>query len=155
MVLQGLKPHIFIHLNKFMGRWADEVPIVLWSLQTSPNRSTGFTPFFVVYSAKVVLPTDLDYGALRVQAYDERRSGESLQDTLDQLDEARDVVLLWSAKYQQTLQRYHSRNIRGWVFQVGDLVIRRVETMKDKHKLKPPRKDPSSSCKSYALGLTS
>jgi hypothetical protein len=78
MVLQGLKPRIFSHLNKFVGRWAGEVPVVLWSMRTSPNRSTAFTPFFMVYGAEVMLPTDLDYGAPRVQAYDEERSEESL-----------------------------------------------------------------------------
>lgn len=75
MVLQGL--------NKFMGRWAEVVPVVLWSLRTSPNQSTGFTPFFMVDGAEAVLPTDLDYDALRVQVHDEGRLEESLQDTLD------------------------------------------------------------------------
>jgi hypothetical protein len=32
----------------------------------SPNWSTGFTAFFMVYGAEAVLPTDLDYGAPRV-----------------------------------------------------------------------------------------
>jgi hypothetical protein len=36
-----------------------QVPSVLWSLWTMPNKSTGFTPFFMVYWAEVVLPTDL------------------------------------------------------------------------------------------------
>jgi hypothetical protein len=75
MVQQGL--------NKFVGRWAGVVPAVLWSLRMSPNRSTGFTPFFMVYGAEAVLPTHLDYGTPRVQAHDEGRSEESLQDTLD------------------------------------------------------------------------
>jgi hypothetical protein len=47
---------------------------------------------------------------------------ESLQDALDQLEEARDVALMRSAKYQQTLRRYDSRNVRGWAFKVGDVV---------------------------------
>jgi hypothetical protein len=78
MVLKDLKACIFSRLNKFAGRWAGEVPIVLWSLHTSPNRSTGFTPFFMVYRAEVMLLTDLDYGAPRVQAYDEGGLEESL-----------------------------------------------------------------------------
>ncbi|XP_025813073.1 uncharacterized protein K02A2.6-like [Panicum hallii] len=46
MVLQGLKPRIFDQLKKFAGRWVEELPAILWSLGTTPNRSTGFTPFF-------------------------------------------------------------------------------------------------------------
>ncbi|XP_072146516.1 uncharacterized protein [Setaria viridis] len=63
MVLQGLKPRIFDSLKKFMGRWAGMVRAVLWSLRTTPNRSTGFTPLFMVYGAEAVLPTILDYEA--------------------------------------------------------------------------------------------
>lgn len=54
----------------------------------------------MVYSAETVLLTDLNYGAPRDEAYDKKRSEEWLQDALDQLDEAHDVALLHSAKYQ-------------------------------------------------------
>jgi hypothetical protein len=104
MILQGLKPRIFNRLKKFVGRWAAELPAVLWSLRTTPSRATGFTLFYMVYSSKVVLPTDLDYGALRVRAYDEQEVEASLEDAMDQLNEARDVALLRTAKYQQTLR---------------------------------------------------
>ena len=58
------------------------------------NRSTGFTLFFMVYNAEAVLPTDLDYGAPRVLAYDEAKVRKDRQDALDQLDEARKTTLL-------------------------------------------------------------
>ncbi|XP_025791824.1 uncharacterized protein LOC112873008 [Panicum hallii] len=111
MVLQSLKPRIFDRLNKFAGLWAGEVPAVLWSLRTNPNQSTGFTPFLMVYGAEAVLPTDLDYGAPRVKAYNEDRLEESRQDAVNQIDEARDVALLQSTKYHQTLCRYHRSNV--------------------------------------------
>ena len=63
----------------------------------------------MVYGSEAILPTDLDYGAPRVTAYDEQGAEASLEDAMDQLDEARDVALLRSAKYQQALCRYHSR----------------------------------------------
>jgi hypothetical protein len=55
--------------------------------------------FFLVYGSETVLPTDLEYGAPRIKAFDERGSETSLEDALDQLEEARDVALLHSAKY--------------------------------------------------------
>ena len=100
MVLQGLKPRIFNRLNKFGARWVAELPVVLWSLRITPSRATGYMPFFMVYGAEVVLPMDLDYGAPRVRAYNEVRAEASHQDAMDQLDEARDIALLYSAKYQ-------------------------------------------------------
>jgi hypothetical protein len=69
----------------------------------------GFTPFILVYGAEAILPTDLEYGSPRLQAYNERNNQVSREDSLDQLDEARDVALLHSAKYQQPLRRYHER----------------------------------------------
>ena len=83
MVLQGLKSRIFNRLNKFGARWVTELPSVLWSLRTTPSRATGYTPFFMVYGSESVLPTDLNYGALRVRAYDEQGAEASLEDALD------------------------------------------------------------------------
>jgi hypothetical protein len=61
-----------------------------------------------------------------------------LKDAIDQLDEARDVALLWSAKYLQALRCYHECNMLPREFHVGDLVLRRVQGSKDRHKLSPP-----------------
>ena len=77
MVLQGLKPRIFDRLKKYAGRWVTEVPAMLWILRTTPNRSTGFTPFFLAYGAEVVLPSDLDHGTPRVKAFDQDRATEA------------------------------------------------------------------------------
>ena len=126
MVLQGLKPRIFDKLNKFVGRWIEELPAVLWSLRTTPSRATGFSPFFLVYGAEAVLPTDLLYGSPRVAHYDEGQAVEAQQDAVDQLDEARNIAILRSAKYQQALRQDHERRIRGRALSVGDLVLRRI-----------------------------
>ena len=70
----------------------------------TPSQATGCTPFFMVYGSEAILPTDLDYGAPRVRAYDEQGAEASLEDSMDQLDEVCDITLLYSAKYQQALQ---------------------------------------------------
>ena len=72
MILQGLKPRIFNKLNKFCRRWLTELPSVIWSLRTTPSRATGFTPFFLVYGAEAMLPTDLEYGSSRLKTYQEQ-----------------------------------------------------------------------------------
>jgi transposase InsO family protein len=74
MILQGLKPRIYSDLHKFGRRWIKELPLVVWSLRTMPSQATGFTPFFLVYGAEAVLPTDLEYGSPRMRAYDDRRN---------------------------------------------------------------------------------
>ena len=83
-------------------------------------------PFFMVYGSEAVLPTDLDYSAPRVRAYDEQGAKASLKDAMDQLDKARDVALLRSAKYQQELRWFHNHRVWGRAFNVGDLVLHLV-----------------------------
>jgi hypothetical protein len=77
LILQGLKLRILtqegedVHarLSTRARRWAVEDPSVLWSLRTIPHRSTNFTPFFMVYGAVVVLPTELQYRSPRVLSF--------------------------------------------------------------------------------------
>ena len=92
----------------------------------TPSRATSYTPFFMVYGSEAILPIDLDYGAPRVRAYDEQGAKVSLEDAIDQLDEACDVALLRSARYQQALRRYHSHRVWGRAFNSGDLVLHLV-----------------------------
>jgi hypothetical protein len=142
MILQGLKPRIYNDLNKFGKRWMKELPSVVCSLRTTPSRATGFLSFFLVYGAEAILPTDLEYGSSRTKAYDSRSNQASREDSLDQLEEARDVALLHSARYQQSLRRYRARGVQSRGFQVGDLVLRLRQDARGRHKLTPPWEGP-------------
>jgi hypothetical protein len=119
-----------------------ELPSVVWSLRTMPSRATGFTPFFLVYGAEAILPTDLEYGSPRTRTYDDRSNQTSREDSLDQLEEARDMALLHSARYQQSLRRYHARGVWSQDLQVGDLVLRLRLDARGRHKLTPPWEVP-------------
>jgi hypothetical protein len=142
MILQGLRPRIYNDLNKFGRRWMKELPSVVWSLRTTPSRATSFTPFFLIYGAEAILPTDLEYGSPRMKAYDDRSNQTNREDSLDQLEEARDMALLHSTRYQQSLRRYHARGVRSRDLQVGDLVLRLRQDARGRHKLTPPREGP-------------
>jgi hypothetical protein len=111
MILQGLKPMIFDRLNKSGRKWLQELPTVVWSLKTTPSRATRFTLFFLVYGVEAVLPTDLEYGSPRVRGYDEGANQQAREDSLDQLDEARTVALMHSARYQQAVDGEISVNL--------------------------------------------
>jgi hypothetical protein len=76
------------------------------------------------------------------KAYDDRSNQASREDSLDQLEEARNVALLHSARYQQSLRRYHARGVRPRGFQVGDLVLRLRQDARGRHKLTPLWKGP-------------
>ena len=42
---------------------------MIWSINTTPNRSTGYMPFFMVYEAEAVLPSDICHDSPRVAAF--------------------------------------------------------------------------------------
>jgi hypothetical protein len=98
----------------------------------------GFTPFFLVYDAEAVLPTDLEYGSPRVGGCDEGTNQRAHKDSLDQLDEAHTVALMHSATYKQALRRYQARKIRRRDFDEGDLVLRLRQDNRGRHNLSPP-----------------
>jgi transposase InsO family protein len=141
-ILHGLKPRLVVPLERAAGCWAEELSSVLWGIRTTPNRSTGFTPFFLVYGAEAVMPTDIAYDSPRVANYAEEDNERARQDDIDLLDEARDLALSRTAIYQQDLRRYHSRRVRSRSFQVGDLVLRLIQDKKGMHKLSPPWEGP-------------
>jgi hypothetical protein len=117
-------------LERSAGCWVEEPPSVLWSPRTTPNRSVGFTPFFLVYGAEAVLPTDIEFDTPRVVRYTKDEAKEACEDSIDLLEEARELALSRTALYQQQLRRYHSRKIRL------------IQNTKGMHKLSSPWEGP-------------
>ena len=118
------------------------MPSVIWSLRTTPSRATGFAPFFLVYGTEAMLPTDLEYGSPRLKAYQEQQNQQAREDSLDRVDEARDVALLHSARYQQSLRRYQVQRIRRRDLNKGDLVLRLRQDNRGRHKFSLPWEGP-------------
>ena len=143
LVLSGIKPRLIEPLQRSAGCWIEELPAVLWSLRTTPNRSTGYTPFFLVYGAEAVLPADIEHDLPRVTQYTEAEVQEARQNDVDLLEEARELALSKSAIYQQNLRRYHSCKVCPRVFREGDLVLRLVQRTTSMHKLSPHGKGHS------------
>jgi hypothetical protein len=52
------------------------------------------------------------------------------------------MALLHSARYQQSLRRYHARGVWSRDLQAGDLVLRLKQDTRGRHKLTPPREGP-------------
>ena len=99
-ILRGIKPRLMVPLHRTPGCWVEELPSVLWSINTTPNRSMGYTPFFMVYGAEVVLPSDIRQDSPRVAAYVEAVNEKARQEALDLLDEERDIAAARSVIYQ-------------------------------------------------------
>ena len=76
-----------VPLQQTSGCWVEELPSVLWSINTTPNRSTCYTPFFMVYEAEAVLPSGIRHDSPRVAAYIGADNEQDRHDALDFLHE--------------------------------------------------------------------
>ena len=125
--MSGIKPRLVRSLEQSDCHWVEELDFVLWGLRTTPNRSTGYTPFFMVYGVEAVLPCDLIHDAPRVCMYEEKEAELDRQDDLDALEEERDIARARSTFYQQQARCYHNREARAKTYNVGDLVLQLPE----------------------------
>jgi hypothetical protein len=112
LICNGLKKRLLAPLERAKHAWVEELPSLLWSVRTTPNAATQEIPFFLVHGAEAVLLVKITHEAPRITAYDETTSTEALQDDVDALDEARDKALARAMRYQQSLQNYHSSQVR-------------------------------------------
>jgi hypothetical protein len=48
------------------GKWADQLPKLLWGLNTTESRATVFMPFRLMYRAKAMTPQELKHGSPQI-----------------------------------------------------------------------------------------
>jgi hypothetical protein len=70
-----------------------------------------------------------------VEMYNEGKAHEARQLELDSVEEARCTALVQSARYLQGIWRYHDHNMRERSFNIGDLVLLRIQDESGLHKL--------------------
>jgi hypothetical protein len=114
-------------LEESKGNWPDELPIVLWAYRTTHRTATGETPFSLTYGSEAVIPTEIGEPSLRVLSFDENGNDLALQNNLELLSEQRDLAAIRSAAYQRQTARYYNRRVRKRGFNVGDLVLRKIQ----------------------------
>jgi hypothetical protein len=82
-----------------------------------------------------------------VEQYDEGISEDSRRVDVDGLEEARCVALVKSARYIEGIRHYHDRNVKERSFNVGDLVLLRIQNTEGLHKINSPWEGPFTVAK--------
>lgn len=123
VLLHGLKAR----LEGAQRSWVDELPSVVWGCRTTPNASTGETPFSLTFGCEAVIPSEIDAATFRVQLYEEEANNQNQLLALDRLEESRDMAAIRQARYKQQIKKYHDARVKSRRLQVGDLVLRRNE----------------------------
>jgi transposase InsO family protein len=52
-------------LDDKKGKWADQLPEVLWALNTTECLATRFTPFRLLYGSEAMTPQEIKHGSPR------------------------------------------------------------------------------------------
>ncbi|XP_057740346.1 uncharacterized protein LOC130957508 [Arachis stenosperma] len=99
--------------------WADELASVLWSYKTTPQSSTGETPFWLTYGVDAVIPVEIGEPSLRLLL---RGSDKVTQEDL--IDETREIAHLSKAALKQRLALRYNHRVQNRRFEEGDLVLR-------------------------------
>jgi hypothetical protein len=113
-------------LGSKKGKWAEELPYVLWADRTTPKNATGQTPFSLVFGTEAVIPIEMVVPTARTRIHDPEANKESLEEDLATADELRDLARIRMAAYQQRVAGAYNKNIRIRRFQVGDMVLRKA-----------------------------
>jgi hypothetical protein len=101
MVLQALKDCIFDDASNYATWWLAKLPHVIWGLRTQVSSTVGLSPFFLVYGSEAILPTDVTFGAPRIQFYEEGEAEQTCRVDLDSLEEQRMAAVVTRARHDQ------------------------------------------------------
>ena len=109
--------------------WHEILPFALHGYCTTARTSTRETPFSLVYGMEVVLPIEVKIPSLRIIKDERLNKDDWIQTRLDQLnliDEKRLTVVCHGQMYQKCMIKAFNKKVRRQVYQVGDLVIKRI-----------------------------
>jgi hypothetical protein len=102
----------------------------------------GQLPYILVYGSEAILPTDIMWDSPAVEKYDEGISEDSRRVDINGLEEDCYASLVQSARYFEGIRCYHDRNVKERSFNIGDLVLCRIQNTEGLHKLSSPWEGP-------------
>jgi ribonuclease HI len=121
IIMTGIMKLIF---NQPRGKWPEELIKVVWSHNTTMSRSTGFTPFKLLFGDEAVTPEDVKAGSIRIVASAEDEADYHV--TKDTIEGTRLQVVENITKYQAKTIKCRDRKVRLKDIKPGHLVLRRV-----------------------------
>jgi len=96
----------------------------------------------MVYGTEAVLPSDVTFGSPRVENFDQSSADITRGLEINCMEERRLISCLRTAKYLETIRRYHNRNVKDRSFVVGDLVLKWKTSHEGRLKLSTPWEGP-------------
>jgi hypothetical protein len=121
IIMTGIMKSIF---NQPKGKWPDELIKVFWSHNTVVSRSTGFTPFKLLFGDEAITLEEARTGSIRTLASTEDET--DCQVTKDTIEGTRLQAIEHINKYQAETIKWRDRKVRLKNIKLGHLVLLRV-----------------------------
>jgi hypothetical protein len=123
IIMTGIMKLIF---NQPRGKWPDELIKVVWSHNTTISRSTGFTPFKLLFGDEAITPKEAKERSIRIVASAEDEADYHV--AKDTIEETRLQAVENINKYQAETIKWRDRKVWLKNIKPGHLVLRRVAT---------------------------
>jgi hypothetical protein len=104
------------------SKWAEELPRVIWSHNTTTSRTTQLSPFKLLYGEEAMYPEELCLGTWR----DSPSNDEDLKASVQNIEEVRLQAATNLSSYQEETRRWKNKKIRPKFIRSGDLVLRKI-----------------------------
>ena len=119
IIITGIMKSIF---NQSKGKWPNELIKVVWNHNTAISRSTGFTPFRLLFGDEAITPEEARRGSIRTLASAEDEEGCKI--TKDTIEGTRLQAVDHINKYQVEAIKWHDRKVKLKNIRPGHLVLR-------------------------------
>jgi hypothetical protein len=119
--MTGIMKLIF---NQPRGKWPEELIKVVWSHNTTTSRSTGFTPFKLLFGDEAITPEEAKAGSIRTIASAEDEADYFV--TKYAIEGTRLQAMENINKYQAEIIKWCDRKVWLKNIKPGHLVLRRV-----------------------------
>ena len=109
----------------------NELPSVLWAYRTTPQRSTGETPFSLAYGMDAVIPLEIGLPTIRTEAYSHENNKERIVEQLDMIEERRERALIKLTREHPTMMSHDHPRCHDLEVQNRVLITRTKNPGKD------------------------
>nr|GEX76679.1 reverse transcriptase domain-containing protein [Tanacetum cinerariifolium] len=119
--------------------WVEEMPHVLWAHHTMIKTSNRYTPFFLTYGTKAVIPVEIGMPSIRCAEMNQAKNDEELLLNLDILEERGEKETVRDARNKSKMESYYNAKVHNISFRPGDFVYcsNEASRVKESRKLGP------------------
>ncbi|XP_060202645.1 uncharacterized protein LOC132631063 [Lycium barbarum] len=117
--------------------WHEQLPYELLGYRTTARTLTKATLYLLVYGTDAVIPAQVEILSLQIIQEAELSDAKWIHKRYEQMaliDEKRMIAIFHGQLYQQRMTRAFNKRVRTRVFQIGQLILKRIFPNQEEYK---------------------